>query len=84
MALIEAIKFLLAYRFKTLPTIDSNLGKHTLDLDLRHPPSRAHFESLLSTTDIILDGYRPTSLARLGYGPSQLLKLALSRNEGIV
>ena len=32
----------------------------------------------------LLDGYRPNSLARLSYGSSQLLELALSRNEGMV
>ena len=67
-----------------MPTTSRNVGKHTLDLDLRAPNARAHFESLLSTTDIILDGYRPTSLTRLGYGPSQQLNLARSRNKGII
>ena len=62
----------------------SNMGKHTLDLDLRDPRDRQSFESLLSSTDILLDGYRPGALTRLGYGPSHLTALAKSRNKGIV
>jgi hypothetical protein len=64
--------------------VDGNLGKHTTDLDLRDATGRETFEELLQSTDVILDGYRPGSLTRLGYGPRQLLQLTKHRQRGIV
>lgn len=60
------------------------MGKHTLDLNLKDPADRKTFESLLLTTDVLLDGYRPGALSRLGYSPSALLALTSSRNRGLV
>ena len=39
---------------------------------------------MLQTTDVILDGYRPGSLERLGYGPQQLAEMLKGRGKGIV
>jgi crotonobetainyl-CoA:carnitine CoA-transferase CaiB-like acyl-CoA transferase len=39
---------------------------------------------LLQTADVILDGYRPGSLERLGYGPQQLVDLVKGREKGII
>lgn len=64
--------------------VDGNLGKHAVDLDLRTPDQRAIFEELLKSADVVLDGYRPGSLHRLGYGPEQLVELAKKRGKGIV
>ncbi|KAJ9668186.1 hypothetical protein H2201_001615 [Coniosporium apollinis] len=64
--------------------VDGNLGKHTTDLDLRKPEDRKVFEELLQSADVILDGYRPGSLKRLGYSPQQIIKLTKHRNRGIV
>jgi crotonobetainyl-CoA:carnitine CoA-transferase CaiB-like acyl-CoA transferase len=64
--------------------VDVNLGKHTTSLDLRSPEGREAFEKLLQDTDVILDGYRPGSLERLGYGPKQVVELTKSRGKGIV
>ncbi|KAK2630317.1 hypothetical protein QTJ16_001137 [Diplocarpon rosae] len=64
--------------------VDGNTGKHTCDIDLKSPAGRKEFEELLSTTDIVLDGYRPGSLDRLGYGPEQLVKLTQGRGKGII
>ncbi|KAF4539752.1 CoA-transferase family III [Lasiodiplodia theobromae] len=64
--------------------VDGNLGKHTADLNLKKPEDRKVFEELLETADVILDGYRPGSLERLGYGPKQLIELAQRRKRGIV
>ena len=64
--------------------VDGNLGKHTADLDLHNPADRKTFESLLLTADVILDGFRPGSLERLGYGPYQVLDLIKERKRGIV
>jgi hypothetical protein len=64
--------------------IDVNLGKHTTDLDLKTPGGRAVFEELLREADVVLDGYRPGALERLGYGPAQLVELTKNRGKGII
>lgn len=64
--------------------VDGNLGKHAADLDLRIPEQRSIFEALLLEADVILDGYRPGALERLGYGPKQIIELTKSRGRGIV
>lgn len=42
------------------------LGKRCARLDLRESPGRARFESLLRGADVLLHGYRPGALGRLG------------------
>jgi crotonobetainyl-CoA:carnitine CoA-transferase CaiB-like acyl-CoA transferase len=64
--------------------VDGSQGKHCADLDLKTPSGRQVFETLLLEADVILDGYRPGSLERLGYGPKQIVKLVESRGKGIV
>ena len=46
------------------------LGKRCARLDLRRTEDRATFEALLSEADILLHGYRPSALDRLGFDPS--------------
>ncbi|KAK5019389.1 hypothetical protein LTR39_000405 [Cryomyces antarcticus] len=64
--------------------VDGNVGKHASDLDLKSPKDRQIFEELLQSADVILDGYRPGCLERLGYGPKQIVELTKHRNRGIV
>jgi len=64
--------------------VDGGTGKHTCDLDLKTQDGRQIFEQLLRTTDVILDGYRPGSLEKLGYGPQQIVDLVKGRGKGIV
>ena len=64
--------------------VDANIGKHTTDLNLKDPVDREIFEELLWSADVVLDGYRPGSLNRLGYGPRQLRDIALRRGRGFV
>ena len=42
-------------------------GKRCARLDLHHAPDRAVFERLLAEADVLVHGYRPEALARLGY-----------------
>jgi hypothetical protein len=44
------------------------LGKRCARLDLALPADRAIFERLLAETDVLVHGYRPDALARLGLG----------------
>ncbi|KAK4225559.1 CoA-transferase family III domain-containing protein [Podospora fimiseda] len=64
--------------------VDVNTGKHTIHLDLRNPADRAEFDALLTDADVLIDGYRPDALKRLGYGPDSLARLATKRNKGFV
>jgi crotonobetainyl-CoA:carnitine CoA-transferase CaiB-like acyl-CoA transferase len=68
----------------SLPNIeavpDVNRGKLSAHLDLRDNAGKATMESLLETTDVFLQGYRPGSLAALGLGPQALAE----RHPGIV
>ncbi|OHX13365.1 acyl-CoA transferase [Chromobacterium sphagni] len=42
------------------------LGKRCARLDLRNPAERGQLERLLAETDVLVHGYRPHALARLG------------------
>jgi len=64
--------------------VDANIGKHTVDLNLKETGDRQIFEELLQSADVVLDGYRPGSLNRLGYGPRQLQDIAKQRGRGFV
>jgi len=64
--------------------VDVNVGKHAAELDLRSSGGRAAFDALLRDADVVLDGYRPGALARLGYGPRRLLEIAGERHRGFV
>lgn len=44
------------------------LGKRCARLDLTRPADRAIFEKLLAQADVLVHGYRPDALERLGYG----------------
>lgn len=44
------------------------LGKRCARLDLKRPEDRAIFEQLLAQADVLVHGYRPAALERLGYG----------------
>jgi hypothetical protein len=47
-----------------------SLGKRCARLDLRQPSARAIFEGLLAEADVLVHGYRPQALERLGFGES--------------
>lgn len=64
--------------------VDGNLGKRDVTLDLKSDEGRRTLEALLEDADIILDGYRPDALERLGFGPRYVQELACRRGKGIV
>lgn len=64
--------------------VDGNMGKHATDLDLKSPEGRKVFEELLKEADVVVDGYRPGAIDKLGYGPAALAKLAADRGRGFV
>ena len=64
--------------------VDGNMGKHAADLDLKTEEGRRQFEELLADADVLVDGYRPGALEKLGYGANALASLAEKRGKGIV
>ncbi|OCK86216.1 CAIB/BAIF family enzyme [Lepidopterella palustris CBS 459.81] len=64
--------------------VDGNLGKRDVTLNLKSPEGRKALEKLLEDADVILDGYRPGALQRLGFGPAYVHALARKRGKGIV
>jgi hypothetical protein len=64
--------------------VDGNMGKHAADLDLKTDAGRKKFEELLAEADVVVDGYRPGALDKLGYGRQRLTELAKARGKGIV
>src|SRR3954469_14432998 len=45
-----------------------NRGKHSIALDLKDPADRERFETLLVDADVIVENFRPGTMAKLGYG----------------
>jgi CoA-transferase family III len=64
--------------------VDGNMGKHATEIDLKSPKGRYAFEQLLEEADVILDGYRPGALDKLGYSPVSIARLAKKRGKGLV
>lgn len=56
------------------------IGKRCARLDLRQASDRAVFEQLLAQADVLVHGYRPDALKRLGYGE----QFRLQCNPGLV
>ena len=64
--------------------VDGNMGKHAAELDLKTEEGRARFEVLLQEADVVVDGYRPGALEKLGYGATALSRFAKERGKGFV
>ncbi|KAK4986750.1 hypothetical protein LTR66_007783 [Elasticomyces elasticus] len=64
--------------------VDVNFGKQCANIDLKSVEGRKIFDSLLLEADVVVDGYRPGALDKLGYGTKALTELALARGKGIV
>jgi crotonobetainyl-CoA:carnitine CoA-transferase CaiB-like acyl-CoA transferase len=64
--------------------VDGNMGKHATEINLKSAEGREVFDGLLADVDIIIDGYRPGALNKLGYGPESMAKMAERRGKGIV
>lgn len=50
---------------------DVTLGKRCARLDIKTSAGRATFERLLAEADVLVHGYRPDALVRLGYGEAE-------------
>ncbi|ONG59144.1 CoA transferase [Pseudoroseomonas deserti] len=54
---------------------DTSHGKRSCFLDLKTPSGAARFAELVREADVVVDGYRPGALARLGFGAAVLARL---------
>lgn len=50
-----------------------NAGKQSVSLDLRQPEERQRLHALLDQADVLIEGFRPGVMARLGLPPADLL-----------
>ena len=57
-------------------TIDTGRGKLTSFVDLKSEPGRDVLHGLLAQADIFSQGYRPTSIAALGFSPEDAAKIS--------
>jgi alpha-methylacyl-CoA racemase len=48
---------------------DEHRGKRSIALDLKHPEACAVAWRLLEATDVLIEGFRPGVMERLGFGP---------------
>ncbi|KAK7204241.1 CAIB/BAIF family enzyme [Myxozyma melibiosi] len=64
--------------------VDGNLGKYDVSLDLKTLEGKKALDKLLEDADVLLDGYRPGALARLGYSEVYIHEIAKRRGKGIV
>lgn len=64
--------------------LDGNLGKRDVSLNLKSEEGRAALKRLVEDADVVLDGYRPGALDRLGFGAAYLHAVARRRGEGMV
>ncbi|KAJ5998704.1 hypothetical protein N7451_006514 [Penicillium sp. IBT 35674x] len=61
-----------------------NAGVRTIDLDLTNDEDVARLHELVQDVDIFIQGFRPGSLERKGFGLDSLLETAGKRGKGIV
>lgn len=55
-------------------------GRRSVTLDLKEPQAREAALDLMSRADVVIEGFRPGTMERLGLGPRE----ALARNPGLV
>lgn len=53
--------------------INANSGKRSIAVDLRDPQGKAILWKLLATADVMVQGFRPGALTRLGFGAEAVL-----------
>ncbi|EKG11548.1 CoA-transferase family III [Macrophomina phaseolina MS6] len=56
--------------------VDLSAGKRDADIDLKSDEGRASFSALLKDADVLIDGYRPGVLSRLGFDTETLRKIS--------
>ena len=63
---------------------DTNWGKWNCHLDLRQETDRERLRELILDADVVINGYRPESLAKYGFGQQGIIDLCAGREQGII
>lgn len=63
---------------------DLNWGKWNTSLDLRNEENKQRLRELIRGADVVVDGYRPGVMERLGFGRQAVLDLVKDRGYGII
>ena len=74
---------------KTIPEasvlmFDTQVGKRDAELNLKTKDGKLRFRQLIEEADVILDGFRPGALERLGFGQDMVHEIARRRGKGII
>jgi alpha-methylacyl-CoA racemase len=51
----------------------ANRGKKSLCIDLKHPEAKELVFKLIEAADVLIEGFRPGVMERLGFGPDECL-----------
>jgi len=68
------------YKGASVYTMIFNRNKRAVTLNTRHPDARAMLEKLIRASDVLVENYRPGTLAEMGFGYERLHEL----NPGLV
>ncbi|KAI0446134.1 CoA-transferase family III domain-containing protein [Xylaria telfairii] len=63
---------------------DLNWGKWNCYLDLNHEADKILLRKLILDADVVVDGYRPGALEKLGFGREDVYNLVKCRDRGII
>lgn len=63
---------------------DLNWGKWNCSIDLKSPEGKKTLRDLIYEADVVMDGYRPGVMERLGFGREAVLDLVKDRPYGLV
>ncbi|KAJ6030557.1 uncharacterized protein N7446_000378 [Penicillium canescens] len=63
---------------------DLNWGKWNCSIDLKTEIGKEQLRSLIREADVVLDGYRPGVMEKLGFGREAVLELVRNRPVGLI
>ncbi|KAI1151620.1 CoA-transferase family III [Nemania diffusa] len=63
---------------------DLNWGKWNASLHLKNEADKEKLRALIREADVVVDGYRPGVMERLGFGREAILDLVKGRERGII
>ncbi|KAI1752485.1 CoA-transferase family III domain-containing protein [Xylaria castorea] len=63
---------------------DLNWGKWNASLHLKDEDAKEKLRALIREADVVVDGYRPGVMERLGFGREAIFNLVKSRERGII
>jgi crotonobetainyl-CoA:carnitine CoA-transferase CaiB-like acyl-CoA transferase len=63
---------------------DMQVGERDCHIDLKTKEGKLTFRKLVMEADVVVDGYRPGALDRMGFGKTMVQDLARRRGKGII